>query len=131
MNDKDEHPQTIELSQNPHRPRCIALAGLEGRQKAPVARGWNLPGTPPRHKPMNCAAPPYQKQKPVIRIFAVYEHDLNRNRTQLMLEELTRRLDRSFNYSVSWWSLKSFWHPKMRRVAADAIAKADLTLLAL
>ena len=80
---------------------------------------------------MNCAAPPYQKQKPVIRIFAVYEHDLNRNRTQLMLEELTRRLDRSFNYSVSWWSLKSFWHPKMRRVAADAIAKADLTLLAL
>jgi hypothetical protein len=72
-----------------------------------------------------------QVQKPVIRIFAVYEHDLNRNRAQLMQEELTRRLGRSFNFSVSWWRLKSFWHPKMRKVAADAIAKADIILFAL
>jgi hypothetical protein len=72
-----------------------------------------------------------QVPKPVIRIFAVYEHDLNRNRAQLMQEELTRRLGRSFNFSVSWWSLKSFWHPKMRQVAADVIAKADIILFAL
>jgi hypothetical protein len=72
-----------------------------------------------------------QVQKPVIRIFAVYEHDLNRKRAQLMQEELTRRLGKSFNFSVSWWRLKSFWHPKMRQVAADAIAKADIILFAL
>jgi len=72
-----------------------------------------------------------QVPKPVIRIFAVYEHDLNRNRAQLMQEELTRRLGRSFSFSVSWWSLKSFWHPKMRQVAADVIAKADIILFAL
>ncbi len=72
-----------------------------------------------------------QKQKPVIRIFAVYEHDLNRDRARLTQEELTRRLDRSFNFSVSWWRLESFWHPKLRQVAADAIAKADIVLFAL
>jgi hypothetical protein len=48
-----------------------------------------------------------------------------------MQEELTRRLGRSFTFSVSWWRLKSFWHPKMRQVAADAIAKADIILFAL
>ena len=48
-----------------------------------------------------------------------------------MQEELTRRLDRSFNFSVSWWRLESFWHPKLRQVAADAIAKADIVLFAL
>jgi len=48
-----------------------------------------------------------------------------------MHEELTRRLGRSFNFSVSWWKLKSFWHPKMLRVAADAIAKADIIIFAL
>ena len=73
----------------------------------------------------------FRIQKPVIRIFAVYEHDLNRKRAQLMQEELTRRLGQSFNFSVSWWRLKSFWHPKMRQVAADAISKADIILFAL
>ncbi len=48
-----------------------------------------------------------------------------------MQEELTRRLGQSFNFSVSWWRLKSFWHPKMRQVAADAISKADIILFAL
>ena len=72
-----------------------------------------------------------QMQKPVIRIFTVYEHDLNRNRAQLMQEELTRRLGRSFSFSVSWWRLKSLWHPKMLRVAADAVAKADIIFFAL
>ena len=72
-----------------------------------------------------------QIQKPVISIFTVYEHDLNLNRAQLMQEELTRRLGRSFNFSVSWWKLKSLWHPKMLRVAADAIAQADIMLFAL
>ncbi len=72
-----------------------------------------------------------QVQKPVIRIFAVYQHDLNRNRAQLMQEELTRRLGRSFNFSVSWLRFKSFWHPKMRQVVADAIAQADIILFAL
>ena len=72
-----------------------------------------------------------QKHKPVIRIFTVYEHELNRDRAQLMQEELTRRLGRSFDFSVSWWSFKSLWHPKMRRVAADAVARADIMLFAL
>jgi hypothetical protein len=70
-------------------------------------------------------------QKPVIRIVAVYEQDLNRDRAQLMQEELTRRLGHSFNFSVSWWKLKSLWHPKMLRVAADAVAHADIMLFAL
>ncbi len=70
-------------------------------------------------------------QKPVIRIFTIYEHDLNRNRAQLMQEELTRRLGHSFNFSISWWKLKSIWHPKMLRMAADAIAQADILLFAL
>jgi hypothetical protein len=48
-----------------------------------------------------------------------------------MQKELTRRLNQSFNFSVSWWCLKSFWHPKMRQVAADAIAKTDIILFAL
>jgi hypothetical protein len=72
-----------------------------------------------------------QIRKPVIRIFAVYELDLNRNRARLLQEELTRRLGRSFTFSVSWWSLKSLWHPKMLQLAADAIAAADIILFAL
>lgn len=72
-----------------------------------------------------------QLQKPVIRIFTVYEHDLNRNRAQLMQEELTRRLGHSFSFSVSWWKLKSLWHPKMLQLAADAVAQADIMLFAL
>jgi len=48
-----------------------------------------------------------------------------------MQEELTKRLGRSFNFSVTWWSLKSLWHPKMLRVAADAVAQADIMLFAL
>lgn len=72
-----------------------------------------------------------QLQKPVIRIFVVYERDLNRNRAQLMQEQLAQRLGHCFDFSVSWWSLKSFWHPKMRRVAANAIARADIVLFAL
>ncbi len=73
----------------------------------------------------------FRIQNPVIRIFAVYEHDLNRKRAQLMQEELTRRLGHSLNFSVSWWRLKPFWHPKMRQLAADAIAKADIILFSL
>ena len=48
-----------------------------------------------------------------------------------MREELTRRLGHSFNFSVSWWRFKSLWHPKMRQVAADAVANADIILFAL
>jgi hypothetical protein len=70
-------------------------------------------------------------KKPVINMFAIYEQGLNQVRAQLMLEELTRRLGRSFYFSVSWWQLKSLWHPKMLRVAADAIAKADIMFFAL
>jgi hypothetical protein len=72
-----------------------------------------------------------QIQKPIIKIFTVYERDLNRDRARLMQKELTLRLGRSFNFSVSWWRLKSFWHPKMRQVAADAIAEAGIILFAL
>src|SRR5271157_1773515 len=72
MNDKDEHQQTIAPSQNPHRPRCIAPAGLEDRQEASVARGGNSPGTPPRHKPMNSATPLHSnhrhQMKPILEI---------------------------------------------------------------
>jgi hypothetical protein len=72
-----------------------------------------------------------EMRKPVINIFTVYEHNLNRNRAQLMQQELTRRLGRSFNFSVSWWKLKSLWHPKMLEVAADVVAQADIMLFAL
>jgi len=48
-----------------------------------------------------------------------------------MQEELTRRLGHSFSFSVSYWKLKSLWHPKMLRVAADAIARADIMFFAL
>lgn len=73
----------------------------------------------------------FQIQKPVMRIFTVYESDINRKRAQLMQEQLTQQLGHSFNFSVSWWSLKSFWHPKMRRMAANAVAQADIILFAL
>lgn len=48
-----------------------------------------------------------------------------------MQEELVRRLGNSFNFSVFWWRLKSYWHPKMRQMASDAITKADIILFAL
>jgi len=99
-------------------------------------RGWKVglrfeTPMPEAHPPRARHGRFSQMQKPVIRIFTVYEHDLNRNRAQLMQEELTRRLGHSFNFSVSWWQLKSLWHPKMLRVAADAVAKADIMLFAL
>ena len=83
------------------------------------------------HPPRVCLGCFPQIQKPVIRIFTVYEHGLNRDRARLMQEQLIRRLGHSFNFSVSWWSLKSFWHPKTPRMAAEAIAQADILLFAL
>ena len=83
------------------------------------------------HPPRVCLGRFPQIQKPVIRIFTVYEHGLNRDRARLMQEQLIRRLGHSFNFSVSWWSLKSFWHPKMRRMAANAVAQADIILFTL
>src|SRR5271157_6094434 len=68
---------------------------------------------------------------PVIRILVIYEHDLNRDRAGLLQEELARRLGRCFTLLVSWWKLKSLWHPKMLRLAADHLANADIVLFSL
>jgi hypothetical protein len=46
-------------------------------------------------------------RRPIIKIFIVYESDLNRDRAQFMGEELTRRLGQSFAFTSSWWSLES------------------------
>jgi hypothetical protein len=70
-------------------------------------------------------------RRPFVKIFVVYQHDVNRDRAQLMQEELARRLGQSFNFLVSWWKLRSLWHPKMLQVAADHIAKADIIVFSL
>jgi hypothetical protein len=69
--------------------------------------------------------------RPVIRIFAIYEHNLNRDRVGLLQEELTRRLGRSFKFLFSWWELESLLHPQMLKVATDHIAEADIMLFSL
>jgi hypothetical protein len=75
--------------------------------------------------------PSFPLLKPVISIFAVYEEELNRRRAEFMQEELTRRLGRSFDFLYSWWKLESLSHCKMRQVAADHLAKADIILFSL
>jgi hypothetical protein len=48
-----------------------------------------------------------------------------------MKEELIQCLGRSFDFSVSWWRLKSLWHPKMLRMAADEATKTDIIMFSL
>lgn len=70
-------------------------------------------------------------RKPAVRIFVVYDSDLSRDRARRMEIYLGRRLGCSFDFSVSSWKLKSLWHPKMVRMAADAAAKAEIILFSL
>ena len=69
--------------------------------------------------------------RPRINIFVVYQHGLNRERALVTQEELARKLGQSFTISLSWWRLESLWHPKMCRVATEAIARADIILFSL
>jgi hypothetical protein len=69
--------------------------------------------------------------RPLIRIFGIYEHDLNRDRARLLEKELAHRLGQCFSFLVSWWKLKSLWHPKMLQVAADHVDHADIILFSL
>jgi hypothetical protein len=70
-------------------------------------------------------------RKSAVKIFVVYDSDLSRDRARHMEEDLGRRLGCSFDFSVSSWKLKSLWHPKMVRMAADAAAKAEIILFSL
>jgi hypothetical protein len=69
--------------------------------------------------------------RPIIKIFIVYESDLNRDRAQFMREELTRRLGQSFAFSVSWWSLESLGDTETQKLAADPLAEADIICFSL
>lgn len=69
--------------------------------------------------------------RPSIKVFVSYESDLNRDRAQFMQEELSRRLGRSFNFIVSWWSIKSLERPEIRRDAARSVAEADIICFSL
>jgi hypothetical protein len=69
--------------------------------------------------------------RPVLKIFIVYESDLNRDRAQFMREELSRRLGLSFTFSVSWWSLKSLGNSEIRKAAARSVAEADIICFSL
>jgi hypothetical protein len=70
-------------------------------------------------------------RKSAVKIFVVYDSDLSRDRARQMENDLGRRLGCSFDFSVSSWKLKSLWHPKMVRMAADAAAKAEIILFSL
>jgi len=80
---------------------------------------------PPRAR---CSFP---TRRSTVRILIVYEDDLNRDRARQMQEELIQRLGRSFDFSVSWWRLKSLWHPKMLRLATDDATKTDIIMFSL
>ena len=54
---QDEHRHTIGPGRDPHRPSCLAPAGLDDRREASVAHGWNFSGTQLRRKPMNSVCP--------------------------------------------------------------------------
>jgi hypothetical protein len=69
--------------------------------------------------------------RPIIKIFIVYESDLNRDQAQFMREELTRRLGQSFAFSVSWWSLESLGDAETQKVAARPLAEADIICFSL
>jgi hypothetical protein len=69
--------------------------------------------------------------RPIIKVFIVYETDLNRDRAQFMREELTRRLGQSFAFSVSWWSLESLGDTETQKVAAHPLAEADIICFSL
>jgi hypothetical protein len=71
------------------------------------------------------------KHLPIIRIFIAYESDLNRDRAQVMLEELSRRLGQSFAFLVSWWSLKSLGDPEIRVAAGCSVGEADIICFSL
>ncbi len=69
--------------------------------------------------------------RPIIKIFIVYENDLNRDRAQFMGEELTRRLGQSFAFTSSWWSLESLENPENQKMAAGPLAEADIICFSL
>ncbi|HEY3913532.1 MAG TPA: hypothetical protein VGN61_03515 [Verrucomicrobiae bacterium] len=73
----------------------------------------------------------FPTRRSTVRILIVYEDDLNRDRARQMQEELIQRLGRSFGFSVSWWRLKSLWHPKMLRMATDDATKTDIIMFSL
>jgi hypothetical protein len=69
--------------------------------------------------------------RPTVKIFVVYELETNRKRVESMQQELSRRLGRSFTFSVSWWSLKSLSDACIRNVAASFVAGADILCFSL
>jgi hypothetical protein len=73
----------------------------------------------------------FPTRRSTVRILTIYEDNLNRDRVRQMQEELIRRLGRSLNFSVSWWRLKSLWHPKMLRMATDDATKTDIIMFSL
>jgi hypothetical protein len=71
------------------------------------------------------------EHRPVIKIFAIYESGLNRDRAQFMREELTRRLGQSFTFAVSWRSLKSLGDTETRKAATRSVVEADIICFSL
>jgi hypothetical protein len=70
-------------------------------------------------------------RKPAVKIFVVYDSQLSRDRARQIEEELGRRLGRSFTFSISAWKLKSLWHPKMLRMAAETAVNAEIIVFSL
>ncbi len=95
------------------------LRSEDAHDEAPDAK------VPPR------ASRSFPTRRSTVRILIVYEDHLNRDRARQMQEELIQRLGRSFDFSVSWWRLKSLWHPKMLRMATDDATKTDIIMFSL
>ena len=71
------------------------------------------------------------RPKPAIRIFVAYDSQFSRDRAAQIKEELSRRLGRSFAFSISSWKFKSLWHPKMLRMATAAAVNAEIIVFSL
>ena len=71
------------------------------------------------------------KRLPVVKLFIIYESGLNRDRAQLMQEELLRRLGQSLAFSISWWSLESLECSETRKSAARSIGETDIICFSL
>jgi hypothetical protein len=103
---------------------CLAATLCAGgaSDEAPEAKVSPRSGRPPQSLPT---------RKSTVRILIVYEDDFNRDRARQMQEELTQRLGRSLDFSLSWWKLKFLRHPKMLQMATDDATRKDIIMFSL
>ncbi len=80
---------------------------------------------------MNTALSSFPNLRPTIKILVVYELEINRQRAESMQLEFSRRMEKSFTFSVSWWRLDSLRRSETRKAAANFVATADVICFSL